>query len=116
VSDERTPVPPAVAERVIPPDMMPGRNGGLLKTGNTKNVGRTPSALRKRMRGSLAKRLHVANEIIDDPKASSNDRLRALDFLAKYGIGTTITETNTEGRDVIRVIREPRSITRSSDN
>ena len=53
----------------------------------------------------------IAQEIADDEKASHADRLRALDFLAKYGLGTTVTETDTDGNDVaIRVIREPRRL------
>ena len=64
-----------------------------------------------RFRNALAKRITVAEGICDDPTASKNDRLKALEFLAKYGLGTTITETDTEGNDkVIRVIREPRTL------
>ena len=40
--------------------------------------------------------------------AAVSERLKAIDLLAKYGLGTTVTETDTEGHDVIRVIREPR--------
>lgn len=38
------------------------------------------------------------------------ERLKAVDLLGKYGLGTTTTETDTEGNDAIRVIREPRRL------
>jgi len=31
------------------------------------------------------------------------DQLKALELLAKYGLGTTITETDTQGNDAVRV-------------
>ena len=93
------------------PVTMPGRNGGRLRRGGTNKggPGRTPKELRDRMRWSLAQRIHIAEKIADNPMSSATDMLRALEFLAKYGLGTTITETDTEGNDVlIRVRREPR--------
>lgn len=90
-------------------------NGKLLaggKVGHRGAGGRTPSALRDAMRQALKPRIKIAQEIADDVKASSADRLRALDLLGKYGLGTTITETDTEGRDVqISVVRIPRRLT-----
>lgn len=42
---------------------------------------------------------------------AATERLKAVDLLGKYGMGTTITETDTEGNDIaIRVIREPRTL------
>jgi hypothetical protein len=81
---------------------MPGRNGGNLRRGggNPKRTGgHAPSVLREKMRGALATRVKIAQEIADDTEGTSADRLRALDFLAKYGLGTTITGTDTEGND-----------------
>ena len=89
---------------------IPGRNGGRLRNGGTNKggPGRPPSEIRSKLRGSFADRIKVAEQIADNPKSSPADRLRALDLLAKYGLGTTITETDTEGNDVtIRVIRVP---------
>jgi hypothetical protein len=80
------------------------------------NAGRPPSALRAQMRGALAERMAVALDIADGKpvqrlklptgeeteahiSASPADRLRALEFLAKYGLGSTITATDTEGND-----------------
>lgn len=85
------------------------------KPGNTPGTGRPPSEIRARLRGSLDARIRIAEEIADDDTASHADRLRALDFLAKYGMGTTVTETDATGataEKVIRVIREDRPLTR----
>ena len=93
-----------VRESVVKSAVMPGRNGGTLKRGGAipgakPGAGRPPSELREKMRGSLAQRIQIAEQIADNKKSSDADRLRALDFLAKYGLGTTITETDTEGND-----------------
>jgi hypothetical protein len=92
---------------------MPGRNGGSLRRGggNPKRTGgHPPSQVREKLRGDFDKRRKILCEIADDPKASASDRLKAVDLLGKYGLGTTVTETDTDGRDVIRVIREPRPL------
>jgi hypothetical protein len=95
--------------RLIP---QPNGKGALLaggKPGNKGGTGRPPSAIRAQMRGSLAERISIAEAIADDKDAKASDRLHALDLLAKYGLGTTSTETDTEGNDVlVRVRREPR--------
>jgi hypothetical protein len=100
--------------------MQPGRNGGKLLVGGVHaNAGRPPSELRAQMRGSLAQRIVIAEKIADNPKSSDSDRLRALDFLAKYGMGTTVTETDPNGEHaekVIRVIREDRPLRRDGSD
>ena len=91
------------------------RHGSL--PGNTPGTGRPPSVLREKLRGSFEDRLHVAEEIADGrfvpnmpPAAAAmaaalggedagtnpvmaeyaaSDRLKALDLLGKYGLGTT---------------------------
>lgn len=74
------------------PELVPQSHGGALLSGgapgNAGGTGRPPSELREKMRGSLEERLHVAEAIADNPQSSDTDRLRALDFLAKYGLGT----------------------------
>jgi hypothetical protein len=62
------------------------------------------------MREALDARIPLLIEIAENPQASVSDRLKAMDMLGKYGLGTTVTETDTEGRDAIRVIREPRRL------
>ena len=52
------------------------------------NAGRPPSVIRERCRGSFEDRIAVLEEIADDPKANAGDRIRALDLLGKYGLGT----------------------------
>lgn len=59
------------------------------------------------MRESLDARIKIAEEIADDDDAAPGERLKALDLLARYGLGTTITETDTEGRDKPKVIEVP---------
>ena len=52
------------------------------------NAGRPPSVIRERCRGSFEDRIAVLEEIADDAKTSAGDRIRALDLLGKYGLGT----------------------------
>ncbi len=74
-----------------PPALVPQPHGGaLLASGlpeNSGGSGRPPSALRARLRGSLDARVRVLEEIADDPDADHGDRIRAVDVLAKYGLG-----------------------------
>lgn len=88
---------------------MPGKHGGWLRRGGSNGGagGRPPSAIRATMREALADRIPILEAIADDPKASVADRMKAVDLLGKYGLGTTVTETDTEGHDAIRVLREP---------
>jgi hypothetical protein len=137
VSDEPE-VPPVVAERA----MMPGRNGGQLIRGGKKG-GRTPNIIREGLRKNLlktARRMEQrvremaemieqrkawhrrrgeeeqSNRLLEDQERLLNAEHRLAEYLAKYGIGTTITETNTQGYDAIRVIREPAHHNGDSDN
>jgi hypothetical protein len=89
---------------------MPGRNGGTLRRGGNKTPGpgRPPSVIREHAREGFADLIPSLKRIAGDKETSTTDRLRAIDLLGKYGLGTTVTETDTEGRDVtVRVIREP---------
>ena len=52
------------------------------------NAGRPPSVIRERCRGGFEDRIAVLEEIADDAKANAGDRIRALDLLGKYGLGT----------------------------
>lgn len=56
--------------------------------GNKGGTGRPPSEIRAAMRRSLDQRLVIAEQIADDTTADHGERLKALDFLAKYGMGT----------------------------
>jgi len=87
-----------------------GGNSGQFKPGDDPRrgvgkagrSGRPPSVIRQKLRGSFEDRIKVLESIADDKKASKADRMRALDLMAKYGMGTTSTATDTEGNDVPR--------------
>jgi hypothetical protein len=79
------------------PNLIPGNPGN--SGGKKGRSGRPPSALREQLRGSFAERIPVLEQMVDDAKTSASDRLRALDLMAKYGLGTTSTSTNTDGQD-----------------
>ena len=85
---------------LVVPEHGRGRIRRGSRKGNTPGPGRPPSEIRARMRGSLVERLHIAEEIADDPKTSPADRMRALDFLAKYGMGTRSEVTGEDGQAV----------------
>lgn len=103
---------------------IPGKNGGRLNVGGTKGnsggkkgrSGRTPNAIREAMRVKLSQRIKVLTQIADGFRIHTQtmpngtelevkqpvdiaDQLRAVDILAKYGLGTTNTVTDTEGND-----------------
>lgn len=64
----------------------PQPHGGyLLREGGAG--GPPPAELRKRMRGSLAEQFHVATAILGSDDAKDRDKLSALEFLARYGLG-----------------------------
>jgi hypothetical protein len=116
---------------VTPPQKNPKQNRGLpahLTPGNPGNTGgkkgrsgRPPSKIREMLRGSFEKRVKVLEAIADgevayrlrkdgeQPSAadlvkmipSVADRLKAMDLIAKYGLGTTSTQTDTEGNDAM---------------
>ena len=57
------------------------------------NAGRPPSDVRKAMRLALEDRLGVLADIADNPASNAGDRIRALEVLARYGLGTSDTLT-----------------------
>jgi hypothetical protein len=65
----------------------PQSNGGYLYRQRGGKKGPTPAELRKRMRGDLAEGMHVAAAVLADEDAKTREKLQALEFLAKYGIG-----------------------------
>ena len=93
---ERPGVKPAIGE------LVPQLHGGAIRYGNRPGqtpggIGRPPSELRARLRGSFEERAHVLEDIASDPNASASDRIRALDLMLRYGLGThTEHEVRTE--------------------
>ena len=79
--------------------LRPQPGGGSLQTGNPANKGggRTPDELRALMREPLAKAIPLVVKMIHDPEIGSRDRLAAVDFLARYSIGTK-QEVDIRGR------------------
>lgn len=74
------------------------------------NAGRPPDEIRKACRLAFEERLHVLSEIADNKSEESGIRIKALETLGKYGLGTTFTPTDTQGNDLAvsvthRVIR-----------
>jgi hypothetical protein len=76
------------------PTLVPQAHGGALLSGGTGayglSTGRPPDAIRRALRASFEKRLPILEEIADgkDPEAKPSDRIKAVDTLAKYGLGT----------------------------
>ena len=74
------------------PDLVRQPHGGALLSGGVPGhrggAGRPPSVIRERCRGSFAERLTVLEEIADDSEVPIRDRLKAIDLLGKYGLGT----------------------------
>jgi hypothetical protein len=102
-----TNLPAKLAAATQLPALVPQAHGGALLAGGLPGhrggTGRPPSALRERMRGALEDRVHIAEEIADDPNVSPADRVRALDFLARYGLGTR-TELVDDAPESLKVV------------
>ena len=85
------------------PALVPQAHGGALYHGGVPGHvgagGRPPSALRARLRGSFDERVKVLEEIADDQEAPRTDRIRAVDVLAKYGLGAASDVTVDQVRD-----------------
>jgi hypothetical protein len=85
------------------PALVPQPHGGALYCsgvpGHVGGSGRPPSALRERLRGSLEARVSVLEEIADSPEADPADRIRAVDVLARYGLGAASDVTVDQVRE-----------------
>ena len=85
------------------PALVPQPHGGALYSGgmpgHTGGSGRPRSALRARLRGSLEARVSVLEEIADSPDADPADRIRAVDVLARYGLGAATDVTVDQVRE-----------------
>jgi hypothetical protein len=56
------------------------------------------------MRASLDQRIRIAEAIADNPMVEPRDRLKALDLLAKYGLGTKSELTGADGAPLNPVV------------
>ena len=94
--------------------VVPKHGRGMIRRGSrpgevVPGTGRPPSAIRERLRGSFDERVAVLEDIADSDMESTGDRIRAIDLLAKYGLGT-LKEISSEQvqqrlRDTIDLIR-----------
>ena len=108
-----------------------GRPPNIIRQGFRKNLLKSARRMEQAVRNieaSIARREErleraIAGKKDDDPLLEQYERLLLDDqerlinalkvlneFLAKYGLGTTITETDSDGNSVIRVVREPRAL------
>lgn len=92
------------------------QGGYLLREGPVG--GAPPAELRRRMRGHMSEQMHVAIAILASEESSNRDKLNALEFLAKYGLGqraekfdpemikalALAVQAEVEDRDVLRRI------------
>ena len=84
---------------------MPGKNGGKLKRGNTKNTGRPTSVVRARVVKGFAAALpwliKVAKTGKDpddgDKVVSRAERTKAIEVLGKFGIGQPVEVGGPDG-------------------
>lgn len=82
------------------PDRMPGLHGGWLKRGGTNPGGGRPrSKVRNMLVEEFAAQIPQLKRDLEDGKLT---RLEFANLCAKYGLGTTVTETDAEGNDVPR--------------
>ncbi len=86
---------PANNGRRFQPGAHPWNTGG--KKGRS---GRPPSKVREACRQAFSARIPTLKRIADDPQIGPAERIKAIDLLGKYGLGTTTTVTDTEGRDL----------------
>jgi hypothetical protein len=74
------------------PELRPQSHGGALLTrgivGHRGGSGRPTSAIRQRLLNAFEDRVEVLESIADDRRVSTRDRIRAIDLLGKYGLGT----------------------------
>lgn len=96
------------------PALVPQSHGGAIYRGGVPGhrggPGRPPSALRERLRGSFEQRIAVLEDIADDDQADPQDRIRAIDTLAKYGVGTlrevSVDQVRERLHRTLEVLRE----------
>ena len=92
-------------------ELIPQPHGGALRRGYDRSPGRPSSEIRRRMRGTFEDRYEVLTDMLEkESKASDGDKLRALDLLLKYGLGSATKLSVDAVRDrlaeTLRVIRE----------
>jgi predicted metal-dependent RNase len=59
--------------------------------------GRTPDKIRAALRNAFDKRREILEAIADDTNEDPNVRMKAMEMLAKYGLGAPSTALDSEG-------------------
>ncbi len=83
-----------------------GRFGlGAARIGERGSDGRPPSRIRHALRQSFEDRIRLLEEIADGAggKTTVGDRLRALDILAKYGLGA---DRSRHDEELVRLLAQ----------
>jgi hypothetical protein len=92
------------AEQLRNPPMRESARGGMLRSGGTNKGGKgaTPSVLRSRCRGALAKKdiFSVPVKIIKSKKSTQKEKLDAWKALAQYGGLTAVSITDGDGNPI----------------
>lgn len=94
-------------------NMIPGPKGGMLTRANVGNRARTLTSARVRaaMLELVERHLPFVGEVMANPEARDADKIRALDTLARYAMGTRQEVVGADGASlfplVIREVGEP---------
>lgn len=76
----------------------PSHGKGKLRVGGTnRGAGRPPDKVRAALRKAFDQRIYLLQEIADNPDLDDVTRMKALDMLAKYGLGTPTAAVDSEG-------------------
>jgi hypothetical protein len=76
----------------------PAHGKGKLKVGGTnRGAGRPPDKVRAALRRAFDQRIYILQQIADDEELDMANRLKAMDMLAKYGLGTPTAAVDSEG-------------------
>jgi len=78
--------------------LIPGAGRGPKR--GAPNAGRPPDEIRAALRLQFDKRVKVLTSIADNKAEESSVRIKAVEMLARYGLGTTWTPTNTAGENL----------------
>jgi len=82
------------------PRLVPLEKGGALLSGGlpgNAGGGRPPSIVRATMREALADRIEILAAIADDPDVRPADRIKAIEQLARYGLGQSHEVSGPDG-------------------
>lgn len=81
--------------------------GALLRggvRGNRGGTGRPRNEIVAALRHALAERIPVLVAIIDDPVSTHAERIRALEVLARYGVGSASREEDREEQRKVQIV------------